>query len=231
MGGDEHGAVLDAHEVQLVQRREDEALDEFEVALLCSGSGWAQGHAEPTAALGGRGCEQEEGQNKADGQKLLREFHFFGAGLGGTRRGLLVFDIEVRDAHGDGIFDQNNFTEADQRPTDQDVNILASGARHFEYRSGFEVEYFPHGELLAVQFHFDVDANIAQVTDLVHGGAVVVIEIEVHWVLGASIPADLVGGLVLALEIDRFLTEFIDRGNDLGVGLIATLVDDQIGEF
>src|SRR5436309_1874745 len=65
-------------------------------------------------------CGKEQAEDRRYGRELLERFHV----------ARLLLSAEVGDANTDGIFDDHDLSEADQRATHEDVDVLTRGACH-----------------------------------------------------------------------------------------------------
>lgn len=163
----------------------------YAVDDLQRGVPWAnqsQGAAATGAQPPRRRAKQRE--DETDGSDLSQNFH--------------LFLFKVRDANPHAVFDDDDFTEPDQRPADKDVDVLTCRAGHLDDAAHLQIEDGADRHNLPVEFHFNVDRNVGIMGDL------------------------LVGSHGLPFEIDRLLAEFIYRGDHFGVSLVAALQNDKL---
>src|SRR5579862_6760198 len=73
---------------------------------------------------------------------------------------------EVCDANPHRVLDNHDFSKADQRAIDADVDVLPGRARHAQHRAHFKMQQISQGHDPAVQLNLQIDAGILEVFDL-----------------------------------------------------------------
>ena len=105
--------------MQVVLWRQCQAIDQFHMTPSAR-SPASQIKPDQTPSLRYHDRKRQQPEDERDSDSLLREFHTFV-----SLRCLLFFDIEVGDSHRHLVLYQHYFPKSDQRPTDQDVDVLA----------------------------------------------------------------------------------------------------------
>ena len=119
---------------------------------------------------------------------------------------------EIRDSNPDRILDNHDLSVAHQRTADQNVDVVSGRAPHAYNAVCSKLQNLSDGHDTAAELYFHVDRHVRQIGDL----------LKRSHDRRLSVRRD---------QIDSGLAEAIHGIYDFGVGLIAALVDDQVGEF
>lgn len=150
--------------------------------------------AQPSQPLEG---EPQQTDGPADRRKLSKLFH-----------NALFLQVEVGNPHTHRRLDNHDFPKCDQRPADQNVEVLAGRAVHLDDTALIQGQNVPDRHYLSIQLDENIERDVAEVSDFVNG-------------LHRKLP----------LQVDRFLAEFVHCCDHPRVGLVATLQNDEVREL
>ncbi len=120
---------------------------------------------------------------------------------------------KVGNSNPHGVLDDHNFAVADQRGADQNVDVVPGRARNADDALWAQFQNLRDGHDPAAELYLDVHRHVGEVCDLFERESRISLD---------RVSLD---------QIDGVLAQFVDRIDHFGVGFVAALVDDQVGEF